>query len=478
MEWILLALALLLIGGTGVFVAGEFSLLTLDKHTVDEAVARGDRGSRYIERGMHHLSTQLSAAQVGITITTLLTGYLMEPSLGVILAPVLELLPVPVSLADATALVVALVVSTVLSMVIGELVPKNLAIAAPLAAARFAVPVQYVFSIVFKPIIGVLNGTANKVLKAMGIEPQEESTAGRSADELTALVRHSAEEGTMDEQTADLVTRTLVFSERTAEDVMTPRTRMATVRKSATAAQIMELARQTGYSRFPVVGDSRDEILGVVHVKQAFAVPLSNRDDAFAGGLMTEVSEVPETLPLDPLLRVLRARGNQMAVVVDEYGGTAGVVTLEDVVEELVGEVADEHDRMRVSVRPARDGSWLVPGRMRPDEVESVTGIEIPEDPDYETVAGYALMELGRIPQVGDVVELPDARLIVERMHGHRIERLRLLPDFSFSRDSAGKGSPAQSGGGGGSAAQTSVGGSSAAQHIGDESEPGGESRG
>ncbi|WAL40519.1 hemolysin family protein [Brevibacterium sp. BRM-1] len=431
MEWLLLALALLLILGTGVFVAGEFSLLTLDKHTVEQAVARGERGSRYIERGMHHLSTQLSAAQVGITITTLLTGYLMEPSLGRILAPVLELLPVPVALADGVALAAALLVSTVLSMVIGELVPKNLAIAAPLAAARIAVPIQYVFSLAFKPVIAVLNGTANKVLEAMGIEPQEESTAGRSADELTALVRHSAEEGTMDEQTADLLTRTLAFSERTAEDVMSPRTRMSTVRKSTTAAEIMELARETGFSRFPVVGDSRDEILGVVHVKQAFAVPLPNRGDAFAGGLMTDVSEVPETLPLDPLLRVLRERGNQMAVVVDEYGGTAGVVTLEDVVEELVGEVADEHDRMRVSVRPARDGSWIVPGRLRPDEVEAVTGIEIPEDPDYETVAGCVLLALGRIPVVGERVRLDDAELVVERMHGHRIERLRLIPDYA-----------------------------------------------
>lgn len=430
MEWLYLALALLLIVGTGVFVAAEFSLLTLDKHTVDEAVRNGQPGAKYLEKGLHHLSTQLSAAQVGITITTLLTGYLMQPSLGALLIPVVEGLGASEAVSSAVSLTVALIISTFLSMVVGELVPKNLAISAPMKAGRLAVPVQYIFSVVFRPVIALLNGTANKALVAMGIEPQEESSAGRSAEELTSLVRHSADEGTMDVQTADLLARTLSISERTAEDVMTPRTRMATVEKDTTAAQITELARQTGFSRFPVVGDSRDDIVGVVHVKQAVAVPLANREDAFAAGLMTEVSEVPETMPVDHLLVVLRSRGNQMVLVIDEYGGTAGVATLEDVVEELVGEVVDEHDRLSVQVRPARDGSWLVPGSLRPDNVTEATGIEIPENVDYETMAGFVMFTLGAIPKVGDSVRVKDASLVVERMHGHRIERLRLVPDY------------------------------------------------
>ncbi|MBM7815567.1 CBS domain containing-hemolysin-like protein [Brevibacterium paucivorans] len=430
MEWLYLALALLLIAGTGVFVAAEFSLLTLDKHTVEEAVRNGEPGSKYLEKGLHHLSTQLSAAQVGITITTLLTGYLMQPSLGALLIPLVEQLGASETVSRAVSLVVALIVSTFLSMVVGELVPKNLAISAPMKAGSVAVPLQYMFSVVFRPVIALLNGTANKALVAMGIEPQEESSAGRSADELTSLVRHSADEGTMDVQTADLLARTLSISERTAEDVMTPRTRMATVERDTTAAEITELSRQTGYSRFPVVGDSRDDIVGVVHVKQAVAVPLANREDAFAAGLMTDVSEVPETMPVDHLLVVLRSRGNQMVLVIDEYGGTAGVATLEDVVEELVGEVVDEHDRLSVQVRPARDGTWLVPGSLRPDKVTEASGIEIPEDVDYETMAGFVMFALGKIPDVGDSVRVKDASLVVERMHGHRIERLRLVPDY------------------------------------------------
>ncbi|GAA4506067.1 hemolysin family protein [Brevibacterium yomogidense] len=430
MEWLLLLLALLMILGNGVFVAAEFALLTLDKHTVDQAVAAKAPFAGTIQRATKQLSTQLSAAQVGITITALMTGYLMEPSVGALLAPVLGLLGLPQSVVAGIALGIALVLSTILSMVIGELIPKNLAISAPMHAARIAVPFQYVFSIVFKPIIAVLNGTANKVLISMGIEPQEEGAAGRSPEELTALVRHSADEGKLDEQTADLLERTLSFSQRTAEDVMTPRTRMVSVTKDSTASDIVDLARRTGFSRFPVVRESLDDIAGVVHIKSALSVPLDNRSDAFAGGLMTDVAQVPETLPLDRLLLRLRTRSMQMVVVVDEYGGTAGVATLEDAVEELVGEVADEHDRLRVHVRPARDGSWIVPGRLRTDEVSSAVNIDIPEEADYETVAGYVMFVLGRIPDEGDEVRIDGARIIVERMHGRRIERLRLVPDY------------------------------------------------
>ena len=205
MEWLLLVLALLMILGNGIFVAAEFSLLTLDKHTVDQAVEENAPFAGTIQKATKQLSTQLSAAQVGITVTALLTGYLMEPSVGALLAPVLGTWGLPDAVASGTALGIALVLSTILSMLIGELIPKNLAISAPMSAARIAVPLQYVFSLIFRPIIAVLNGTANRVLISMGIEPQEEGAAGRSPEELTALVRHSADEGKLDEQTADLL---------------------------------------------------------------------------------------------------------------------------------------------------------------------------------------------------------------------------------------------------------------------------------
>ncbi|WGW10506.1 hemolysin family protein [Saxibacter everestensis] len=428
MEWLLLGLALLLTVGTGLFVAAEFALITLDRHTVEESVERSERGSKQLLKGVRSLSTQLSAAQVGITLTTLLTGYLMEPSLAKLLAGPLAALNVPEAAIAPVGVSIAMFAATLFSMLIGELVPKNLAISLPLATGRFVAPFQLGFSFVFGPMIALLNGTANRALRAMGLEPQEENSSGRAPEELVALVRRSAEAGTLDVQTAVLLTRSLAFSQRTAADVMTPRTRITTVNKDTTAAEIVVIARRTGYSRFPVIGESRDDIVGVVHVKQAVSVPHENRHDAYAGGLMSEAVQLPETVRLDPLLLELRGRGLQMAVVIDEFGGTAGVVTLEDVVEELVGEVADEHDRARSTVRRTRDGSWILPGLTRPDEANSRLDSHIPDDSSYETVGGFLMAHLGRVPAVGDVAQLDHGHLVVERMHGRRVDRVRYVP--------------------------------------------------
>lgn len=428
MEWILLALALVLTVGTGLFVVAEFSLITLDRPMVEAAVERGEAGSKQLLHGVKTLSTQLSAAQVGITLTTLLTGYLMEPSLGRLLVTPLHAVGVPASAVQSVALAIALIVATVFSMLIGELVPKNLAITAPLVAGRRVAVFQLMFSTVFKPLIAVLNGTANLVLHWMGLSPQEENSSGRAPQELVALVRRSAEAGTLDVQTATLLTRSLAFSERTAADVMTPRTQVYSVRKSTTAAELVTIARQTGFSRFPVVGSSRDDIIGVVHLKTAIAVPHENRRQAFVGSLMREPVQLPDTVRLDPLLLELRGKGLQMAVVVDEFGGTAGVVTLEDVVEELVGEVADEHDRSRSGPRRTADGSWMMPGLLRPDEANRETGAAIPEDSSYETLGGFLMAELGRVPEVGDEVALGSGVLRVERMHRRRVDRVRYVP--------------------------------------------------
>ncbi|GAB3564768.1 hemolysin family protein [Spelaeicoccus albus] len=436
MEWILLALAIVLTAGTGLFVIAEFSLITLDRPMVEDAVKRGEAGSKQLLRGVRTLSTQLSSAQVGITLTTLLTGFLMEPSLGRLLAGPLEDLGVPGS--KSVALTIALIAATVFSMLIGELVPKNLAITSPLAAGRRVAAFQLSFTLVFKPLVALLNGTANLVLHWMGLSPQEENSSGRAPQELVALVRRSAEAGTLDAQTATLLTRSLAFSERTAADVMTPRTQVYSVRKSTTAAELVTIARRTGFSRFPVVGSSRDDIIGVVHLKTAIAVPHENRHQAFVGSLMREAVQLPETVRLDPLLLELRGKGLQMAVVVDEFGGTAGVVTLEDVVEELVGEVADEHDRSRSGARRTVDGSWMMPGLLRPDEARRETGAAIPEDSAYETLGGYLMTELGRVPEVGDRIAIPAGILRVERMHRRRVDRVRFIPSLGAAAKQGG----------------------------------------
>lgn len=427
-EWLLLGLGVVLTIATGLFVAAEFSMLTLDRTDIDRRADSGDTGAEGIRSALKTLSTQLSGAQVGITLTTLLVGYLVEPSLSALLRGPLENAGVPSGSVVAVSVTLGMVLATVASMLLGELIPKNLAISVPLATARVAVPFQRGFTWLIGPLISLLNGSANAALHRMGLEPQEELSGGRSPEELTFMVKRSAEAGTLDAGTATLVARTLSFSQHTAQDVMTHRTRTQTIERDEPAAEVLRLARRTGHSRFPVVGDSLDDVVGVVHVKAAIGVPLERRDDVPVGALMTAALRVPETLPLDPLLVELRDHGMQLAVVVDEYGGTSGIVTLEDVIEELVGEVADEHDRSRQEAVRGRDGSWRLPGTIRPDEVRDRLGIDVPDHPSYETVAGFVMARLGRLAMVGDEVVVPGARLRVERLAGRRIERIRVMP--------------------------------------------------
>jgi CBS domain containing-hemolysin-like protein len=425
-EWLLLLVGVLLTLGTAVFVAAEFAFVTLDKFTVEKAVEDGDKRAAGVLPALSTLSTQLSGAQVGITLTTLLVGYLTEPSLASLLNGPLTSLGLGESLADSVAGVVSVVVAAAFSMVVGELIPKNLALSVPMRTAGVVAPLQRGFTWATGPLLTVLNGSANWVLRRIGVEPQEELSGARSARELAALVRRSADMGTLDEGTANLISRSLLFGGQTAADVMTPRVRMEAIRLDETAADVVSRARTTGHSRFPVTGDDDDDIRGVVHVKAAVAVPPDRRHDVPAAALMAEARRVPDSLTLEPLLLQLRQKGLQLAIVVDEYGGTAGVVTLEDLIEEIVGDVSDEHDRDRGGLRQHRDTSWTVPGLARPDEVRDATGVEVPDDSAYETLGGFVMSRLGRIPSVGDEIEVDGAVLRVARMEGRRVERLRL----------------------------------------------------
>jgi CBS domain containing-hemolysin-like protein len=313
-------------------------------------------------------------------------------------------------------------------MIVGELVPKNFALAIPERTARVVMPFQVAFTTVFKPIITFLNGTSNALLRKMGIEAKEELSPARSPEELTSLLKRSASEGALEADTATLLSKTLAFSELSASDVMTPRLRLATLDAENSARSVLEAARKTGFSRFPVIEEGLDDVVGIVHVKSAMAVPKERRTEVPVSALMGEPLRVPETMPLDSLLTELRGKGFQMAIVVDEYGGTAGITTLEDLVEELVGEVADEHDRSRAGIVTTTD-HLTFPGSLRPDELQERAGIVVPEDENYETVAGFVLSLLGRIPQQGDTVHALGGEFTVIRMDGRRIDRIRFTPD-------------------------------------------------
>ena len=423
----MLGVGLILTVGTGLFVASEFALVNLDRSDLEARRDRGETRLALTIAALRITSTHLSSAQLGITLTTLLTGYAMEPALSSLLTGPLMGLGLPAGVVPVVATTLAVVIATLASMIIGELVPKNFALALPIQTAKLVIPFQTLFTTVFKPAVLVLNGSANGVLRSIGIEPKEELSGARTAEELSSLVRRSASAGLLEKDTATLLHRTLLFSGHTASDVMTPRPRVASIQRTDSAQAVIDLARQTGYSRFPVVDEGVDDIVGIVHVKQAVAVPRQRRADVPVSALQSEAVRVPETMKLDGLLVELRGRGYQMAIVVDEYGGTAGVATLEDLVEELVGEVADEHDRARAGVVLSTD-SLTFPGMLRPDELLERTGIFVPDDGPYETVAGFVMSELGRLPVVGDTVTIDSGEFTVERLDGRRIDRLRFTP--------------------------------------------------
>lgn len=427
-QWLLMLLGVVLTIGTALFVAAEFSLVALDRPTVQRAIDDGDTRAGVVLESLRTLSTQLSAAQVGITITTLVLGYLVQPSLGVLLHSPLGGLGLSAGVTTGVSAVLALVIATLFSMIVGELVPQFLGFSDPLRVAKVVAGPVRMFALVTRPLIKVLNGSANVLLRAVGVQPQEELSAARTPQELASMVRRSAAAGVLEEGTARLLTRSLDFGERVAADVMSPRVRCDSVPRTASAAQVVDLARTTGHSRFPVLGDDWDDVDGIVHVKKAIAVPQDRRDDVPVTALMVPPVLVPETITLDPLLLLLRASGFQLAIVVDEYGGTSGVVTLEDVIEEIVGEVSDEHDRVRDPSRVLPDGSWTVPGLWRPDEVHERIGADIPVGSAYETMGGFVMASVGRVPVVGDEMQLAGWTVRVVSMDGRRVDRLRLTP--------------------------------------------------
>ncbi|WP_151548535.1 MULTISPECIES: hemolysin family protein [Corynebacterium] len=398
-----------LTAGTGLFVAIEFALTGLERSTIDNHVAhKKDAVSQRVRDAHENLSFELSGAQLGITITTLATGYLAEPVLARFFTPLLELVGLSERAASPIALILALIVATFLSMIYGELVPKNMAITDPWATARVVVtPVQW-FNKALKWFITALNSSANFIVRKLGIEPADELASARSAQELGALVRNSAQVGTFDVSKARMIDRALKFGEATAEEFMTPRSTILFLHSTDSVEDLVQLALESGHSRFPVVDDDLDDTIGVVHIKNAFSIPTHRRPEVPVAQLAREVNTVPDSLDGDAVLNAVRSAGSQMVLVADEYGGTAGIVTIEDVVEELLGEVYDEHDDAEAEKDFRRVGdSWEVAGLVRVDELAEAIGYAAPDDHRYETVGGLIMTCLGRIPQPGDVVLLP-----------------------------------------------------------------------
>ena len=445
MEVIAILIGIILIAACGAFVAAEFSLITVNRNDVEAAAEAGDRKSEGVLKAMRTLSTQLSGAQLGITVTNLGIGFLAEPAIANLVVGPLEDWGLNEVAARSVSVTIALVLATGLTMIFGELVPKNLAIAKPLATARLSQGFQRGFSKSTAILLRFFNGTANKVVRSLGVEPQEELASARSAQELAGLVQHSAKQGALASETAELVARSFAFGDRRARDVMTPRPRIHALAPETSVAEMLTEATQSGFSRFPVIEEDEGRVLGLVHVRHSLSIPYEQRATTPVSAVMGPVTVVPDTVELDHLMDTLKAGGLQLAVLMDEFGDTAGLVTLEDLVEELVGEVRDEHDPEGPSAVQAEDGSWLLDALLRPDEASEHLGACVPEHEEYETLAGLVTLELERLAAVGDEVTVAadnppgtagaSITLRVEETDEHRIVRIRAIVEHAEDHD-------------------------------------------
>jgi CBS domain containing-hemolysin-like protein len=411
----------LLTGANSFFVAAEFSLVTVDRAAIEQQAQAGDKAARTVRRALRELSFQLSGAQLGITLAALLTGYLAEPALSRLLHPLL-------GEHRALTYAFALGIATLFSMLFGELVPKNAALARPMPLARATARPQRAFAKVFGWLIRALNGSANFVVRRFGVEPQEELASARSPEELGLLAAISARAGALPQDTAMLLQRTIRFGDKRAAEAMTPRVDVAALPAGTSVTDLLVSARDTGHSRFPIYESTVDLITGVVDVIAGLGVPPARRESTTVASIAREPVFVPESLDLDGVLAQLQAAGAEMAVVVDEYGGTDGVVTVEDLAEELVGEIADEYDLAPAAFEitvPSGDRSVLVEGVLREDELAEATGFRLPEGP-YETLAGFLMARLGHIPVVGESVHEHGWEFTVVEVDRRRVEQVRV----------------------------------------------------
>jgi CBS domain containing-hemolysin-like protein len=416
-----LAIAILLLIGNGFFVGAEFALIAARRPRMEQLAEQGDRAAAAALRSMDELSFVLAGTQLGITMCSLGLGYVAEPAVAHLIESALGPFELPETVVHTIALVIALGIVVFLHMVIGEMAPKNIAISEPERAARAIAFPYRLFGFIFRPIIRLLNGVAFIVLRMMGIKPKETLVSAHSPQELGFLISESAKGGMLEKFEYRLLSGVVEFRERDAAAAMAPRTAIVAIPKTATPEDVERLVLESGHSRYPVYAGDLDEVIGFFHVKDLLSISDSARKKPIPRRLIRPMLIVPESRKLADLLLDMRRQRSHFALVIDEHGGTSGVVALEDVLEELVGEIRDEYDAGEHGIEQLAEDRFLAPGTLRIDEAAERLGVELPESDDYETIAGFLMAELGRIPKRRDSVEHGNWRLRVRTMHRRRV---------------------------------------------------------
>ena len=419
-----LLIAILLLIANGFFVGAEFALIAARRSRIEQLAQEGDKKAQVALRSVRELSFMLAGAQLGITMASLGLGAIAEPAVAGLVESALES---TVELAPAAlhtiSFVLALSIVVFFHMVIGEMAPKNIAIAKPEGTALWIARPFRLYTNIFRPFIHLLNGMANSGVRMLGVEPKDELSSVHTSDEIGLMIAESARGGVIDKFEHRLLEGAIQFSERDAASVMVPRTDLVAVPLDATHEEIEKVIVETGHSRLPVYAEDLDHVVGFFHAKDLLKVKDHERDRPLAQRLIRQMLVVPESRQLHPLLLDMRRQRRHFALVIEEHGGTAGVVTLEDLLEELVGEIRDEHDAGELGVVHLDENRLCIPGALRIDEADRLLGIELPEG-EYETVAGFLMDRLGRIPRRKDVVRHKDWVLRVSSMHRRRVEQI------------------------------------------------------
>ena len=426
--WYLVVTVLLLLAN-GFFVGAEFALVAAKRSKIEQLASSGDRRAVAALRSTRELSIMLAAAQLGITMASLGLGAVAEPAVARLLDQAIgALVELPERALHSISFAVALAIVVFFHMVIGEMAPKNLAIAQPERSALWLALPFRLYATVFRPVTVFLNNVANGGLRLVGVEPRDELPEVHTSDAIADLVAESAAGGLLDTFEHRLLSGAIEFRDRDAAEVMIPRTEMTAVSLEATVLEIQQLMLETGHSRIPLYDGDVDHIVGFVHAKDLLRIEDRRTVEAVPKRLIRDMLIAPESRKLHPLLLDMRRERKHFALVVDEHGGTAGVVTLEDVLEELVGEIEDEYDRRQRDVEQLGDHRFLIPGTLRIDEAADRVGVELPEGP-YETVAGFLMDRLGRIPRRRDVVSHDGWSLRVLTMQRRRVVRVLVERD-------------------------------------------------
>lgn len=423
-----------LVGTNGFFVAAEFALVKVRKTRIDQLVVEGKRGAQVVQRELAHLDTYIAATQLGITLASLALGWLGEPALAHLIEPLLFAIvgAEAHTMAEGIGVAISFGVITIFHIVLGELVPKSIALQRSESVSLFVARPLFIFDRVFRPIIFLMNSLGNQIVRALGMQVSNEHISVHSVEELEMLVSQSRQAGVLDRAEENLLRRVFDFGDKTASEVMMPRTEVVGVAQGMALEALADFVIQQRYTRFPVYAGTIDNIIGIVHIKDLLAQLRKNPSGAAFDiqQILRPVLEVPESFLIEELLPLMQSRKAHMVVVLDEYGGTAGIVTLEDIIEEIVGEVQDEFDTGTRQRRPVieilPDGTTSVDGLLTLRDFAERFGVDF-EDSDYETIGGYVFGALGRAPIIGDEVAVGQYGLRVEELDNLRIARLRLI---------------------------------------------------